>query len=39
MTDAEKLQLIEAIAREAFSDKWYEVPRHTVDAHRTQALA
>ena len=39
MTDADKLQLIEAIAREAFSDKWYEVPRHTVDAHRTQALA
>ena len=39
MTDADKLQLIEAIAREAFSDKWYEVPRYKVDAHRTQALA
>lgn len=39
MTDAEKLQLIEQIAREAFSDKWYEVPRYKVDAHRTQALA
>ena len=39
MSDAEKLEIIEKIAREAFSEKWYEVPRHTVDAHRTQALA
>lgn len=39
MTDAEKLQLIEQIAREAFNPKWYDEPRYRVDTHRTQALA
>ena len=39
MDDAEKLQRIEGIAREAFGDHWQVKPEPVIRAHRLQALA
>lgn len=39
MTDREKLEYIEKIARECFSEEWRNVSPHVAEVHRAQALA
>lgn len=39
MTDKEKLENIEQIARECFSPEWSGKDPHIIDLHRAQALA